>query len=197
MRKIVILLLCLFSFGFTFDGLDDGSGLPASRITVNSENFGNNLSPLDDTAQKAFETINLLETYNNADAQTATGWIKSGSNVYLHTITDNVGIGTSTPNSQLEIGGSFSSMVDIVSSDLTLDATHHRIIVTDTATITLPTAVGIAGREYNIISGLVGIGTVTIATTSGQTIRGDASLEMYDRGSVVVISDGSNWERGS
>lgn len=88
-------------------------------------------------------------------------------------------------------------MVDIVSSDLTLDATHHKVIVTNTATITLPTAVGITGREYNIINGMVGIGTVTISTTGGQTIRGDASLEMYDRGSVVVISDGSNWERGS
>lgn len=131
-------------------------------------------------------------TYLTSEADTLATVTARGATTF-----ENIGIGTSSPNSQLEIGGSFASKTTIVSGNTTLDATHHRIIVTNTATITLPTAVGIAGREYNIINGLVGIGTVTIATTSGQTIRGDASLEMYDRGSVVVISDGANWERGN
>jgi len=108
----------------------------------------------------------------------------------------NVGIGTTTPSSMLDIGGSFGSKVTIVSGNTSLNETHHKVIVTNTATITLPSAVGIEGREYNIIASS-GIGTVTIIGTGGQTIRGEASVEMYDAGSIVVISNGTNWERGS
>lgn len=60
MRKLFLLVAAFLCLGFTFDGLDDGSGLPAERITVQSEGFDSNLSPLDDTVQKALETIDQL-----------------------------------------------------------------------------------------------------------------------------------------
>lgn len=76
---------------------------------------------------------------------------------------------------------------------LALDATHGVVTVSATATITLPTAVGITGRVYHIKSIGAAI-TVTIATTSSQTIDGSTTQTIaiqYD--SISVVSDGSNW----
>lgn len=79
MRNIIlIILLAICSFGFTFDGLDDGSGLPAERITVNADSHDGVLSPLDDTVQKALDTIDDyspdLSAYWKSDGtSTATG----------------------------------------------------------------------------------------------------------------------------
>lgn len=62
-------------------------------------------------------------------------------------------------------------------------------------TLTLPTAVGCAGRTYELMN--VGAsGTVTIATTSSQTINGAAASgqNLTTQYSFLrVISDGANW----
>ena len=62
-----------------------------------------------------------------------------------------------------------------------------------TFTVTLPTAVSIAGQEFIIKNS--GTGVITIATTSSQTVDGGASgsvtLNQYD--SLSVMSDGANW----
>ncbi len=66
------------------------------------------------------------------------------------------------------------------------------------ATITLPTAVGITGKEYTIIhNGTSLTQAYTIATTSAQTINGVASGSyiLYTTGEILsVISDGANWQ---
>ena len=62
-----------------------------------------------------------------------------------------------------------------------------------TFTVTLLTAVGIAGQVFIIKNS--GTGVITIATTSSQTIDGGASgsilLNQYD--ALEVQSDGANW----
>lgn len=62
-----------------------------------------------------------------------------------------------------------------------------------TFAFTLPTAVGISGREYFMNN--AGTGTISINTTSAQTINGNASgvLTMAQFHSYVVMSDGANW----
>lgn len=74
-----------------------------------------------------------------------------------------------------------------------LDASHCVVTVSATATITLPTAVGILGRIYRI-KNIGAAATVTIATTSSQTIDGITTQTLtvqYD--SITIISDGANW----
>jgi hypothetical protein len=61
-----------------------------------------------------------------------------------------------------------------------------------TFTITLPTAVGISGKQYIIKNS--GNGVVTLNTTSSQTIDGSTSLTLTQNDTVEVISDGSNWK---
>ncbi len=92
--------------------------------------------------------------------------------------------------------GSFTLQTIAVSSNCELNYSHHTILASNTIDIILPTAVGVLGREYNIIN--VGTGVITIKTTSSQTINGESTLIISDQwSSVVLISDGSNWVRGS
>lgn len=62
----------------------------------------------------------------------------------------------------------------------------------NTFTVTLPTAVGIAGKQYCVKNS--GTGVITIATTSAQTIDGTASKVLsvqYE--SLWFMSNGANW----
>jgi hypothetical protein len=61
-----------------------------------------------------------------------------------------------------------------------------------TFTITLPTAVGISGKQYIIKNS--GNGVVTLNTLSSQTIDVSTSLTLTQNDTVEVISDGSNWK---
>jgi hypothetical protein len=73
-------------------------------------------------------------------------------------------------------------------------AQHHYVNVTVSGkTVTLPTAVGCAGREYKIDN--ASTGDITIATTSplGQTIEGETTQTVPINSCIQVYSDGANW----
>jgi len=82
-----------------------------------------------------------------------------------------------------------------VSSNYTLTDNDDYINVTSSCTITLPTAVGRSGKRYVIKC--VGTVTATIASTSSQTIDGNAASSYSFGGPnfnvLIVYSDGSNW----
>ena len=62
-----------------------------------------------------------------------------------------------------------------------------------TFAITLPTAVGITGQIYDVKS--TSTGTITINTTSSQTIDGNASgtMTLVQWDNITFVSDGANW----
>jgi hypothetical protein len=73
--------------------------------------------------------------------------------------------------------------------DTTIDCTANSF------TVTLPTAVGISGKVYNVINS--GAGTITLATTSSQVIGNisPTTTITINPGEVVnVQSDGANWK---
>lgn len=110
-----------------------------------------------------------------------------------------VGIGTVTPNSTLQVNGSFGCALVTKTANYTATSSDCNILVDSTGgvvTITLPTAVGIAGRIYNIKDwkGQSLINNITIATTSAQTIDGAATVAILTAyREVSVTSDGANW----
>jgi hypothetical protein len=83
----------------------------------------------------------------------------------------------------------------ITTSDYTIDCTSG------TFTVTLPTAVGIAGQVFNIINS--GSGVITLATTSSQTIGNgtyatglpfNATTQTINPGEVLnVQSTNAHW----
>jgi hypothetical protein len=64
------------------------------------------------------------------------------------------------------------------------------IVCTGTFTVTLPSAVGITGKQYEIKSKS---GVVTVATTASQTIDGNASMSVPAQSNMSVVSDGTVW----
>ena len=91
-------------------------------------------------------------------------------------------------------GARITRVVSSISSPTTLGAaasTDYVALVSGTTTVTLPTAVGNTNL-YRIKNS--GVATVTIATTSAQTIDGSATASLpVPNTSLSIISDGSNW----
>lgn len=104
----------------------------------------------------------------------------------------NVGIGTTTPNSTLQVNGALSlPLVTPSIYNYNVTATDYTINVTIiNSLITLPSAVGITGRIYFIKANGY---TTTILTTSSQTIDGAAPPSIANGTGLMVQSDGSNW----
>ena len=107
-----------------------------------------------------------------------------------------VGIATDSPTSTLHSAGSFSANITSVAAAITLSSTHCVVYCSGTTSyaVTLPTAVGITGRMYYIKKTSTSAYTLTITTTSSQTIDGATSLAFTQQyASYTVISNGSNW----
>jgi len=90
--------------------------------------------------------------------------------------------------------GGITRSINVVSTPTNAGSTastDYVYLVSGTTTVTLPTAVGNTNR-YTIKR--VGVNTVTIATTSAQTIDGSASATLnvqYE--SLDLVSDNANW----
>lgn len=71
----------------------------------------------------------------------------------------------------------------------------HIVLMNTTSaalTLTLPSAIGIVGRQYIVVN--VGTKILTIATVSAQTINGGTSISLPAQYfSVMLLSDGANW----
>lgn len=107
-----------------------------------------------------------------------------------------VSIGGQAPVSTLDVRGSFSAAYVAKTANYTATVSDRTIECTaNTFQVTLPTAVGIKGREYIIVNS--GAGTITIGTTSSQTfvnvVATPTTLTLPAVGSYRVQSNGANW----
>lgn len=93
----------------------------------------------------------------------------------------------------LSITGGLQTAYVAKSTTYTLTASEYYVAVSGNITITLPTAVGCAGRRY-VVKKIDSGTTVTIATTSSQTIDGAAPGTLTTQwSSLKVFSNGANW----
>jgi len=150
--------------------------------------------------------------YRNAymltEASTATdglGWLRTyaGINFSYATVIQSmnltngfVGFTQAVPTSTVHVNGSFATAYVAKTALYTLTDADHTVEVTSgTHTQTLPTAVGITGREYFITNS--GAGVVTVATTSSQTFVNvtatPTTLTLNQFQGVTVKSNGANW----
>jgi hypothetical protein len=115
------------------------------------------------------------------------------SNVYAQ-----VGIGTVSPLSTLDVRGSFSGNYRSFTGNTSASSTDYTLTFTGTtaSSVTLPDATGCTGRVYLIknasTSGVTPL--VTVITTSSQTIDGISSYLLDQRyEGVMLTSNGTNW----
>jgi len=181
-----------------------GAGISASLSLKNSVTSGQVLKTgTGYTAYKTFSAsdmglynsgagnISILNDFASGNINFSTG---GSSTSYLAiSSAGNVSVGNVTATSTLHLQGSFSSSFTATAIDLTATIAHNVIAVTATSkTVTLPTAVGITGREYTIK--LTASGTGTVATTSSQTIDGSTTYSLSAQYKYVTVkSDGANW----
>ena len=107
-----------------------------------------------------------------------------------------IGIGTTSPNSTLDVRGSVSAKYTSFSGSTTAAATDNMLVFTGTsaATLTVPDATTCTGRYYWIKNTSSNSSTLTIATTSSQTIDGLASWTLTQTNKAIrLVSDGTNW----
>lgn len=78
-----------------------------------------------------------------------------------------------------------TSSYTIGDNDYFIDCTSNSF------TVTLPTAVGNAGQIYIIKNS--GSGTITVDTTSSQTLDGQSTITLSQYNSITVESNNSNW----
>ncbi|MBK7557527.1 MAG: hypothetical protein IPI54_04125 [Chitinophagaceae bacterium] len=109
-----------------------------------------------------------------------------------------IGIGTTSPNSTLDIRGSLSLNYRAFTAGTTASATDNTLIFTGTlaATVTLPDASTCMGRIYSIknASTTIPLPVLTIATTAAQTIDAAAGWVLNDtKEMITLVSDGTNW----
>jgi len=101
-----------------------------------------------------------------------------------------VGINTGQlANSTLQIEGSVSTAITSTNTHLTLDETHHTVIVNSNSTISLPAPSTCNGRYYIIKNTTNG----TISISSFLDSSGATSTTIEANSSIQVQSNGSNW----
>jgi len=107
-----------------------------------------------------------------------------------------IGIGTTSPNSTLDIRGSLSLNYRAFTAGTTASTTDNTLIFTGTlaATVTLPDASTCLGRVYSIknASTTIPLPVLTIATTAAQTIDAAAGWVLNDtKEMITLVSDGT------
>ena len=114
--------------------------------------------------------------------------LDSGQNLQLN------GSGQLQLGSTTKIAGQITLNYVAKTANYTLGTADHCVNATSgTFAFTLPTAVGITGRKYVIKNS--GTGTITINTTSSQTIDQFSSggITLAQWGVKTVMSNGANW----
>jgi hypothetical protein len=92
----------------------------------------------------------------------------------------------------VKANASFTLPYRAITALRTLDATDYTVDCTaNSFTVTLPTAVGITGRIYQINNS--GTGTITVDANGTETINGDLTQTLSQHEQITVQSTGSNW----
>lgn len=104
----------------------------------------------------------------------------------------NVGVGTITPESALEVNGAFGTTIKTITTSATLDntATVWYAMPTASMTLTLPNPNNVKNRRYIIVNR----STLTInITPSYVNLVGTTTATLLTGSSLEIISDGANW----
>jgi len=107
------------------------------------------------------------------------------------------GLGTVSPHSRLHVNGAVATPVGTYAGDVTLNDSHSVVLVDasgGTRTVTLPSAVGIAGRQYTIKKIDATNFGVVIDPEGVERIEGLATHTLIGQWRYAsIVSDGIGW----
>jgi lysophospholipase L1-like esterase len=165
-------------FAITFDQPDDGSDLKGWQVRANNHSA---------TLSAGYDKLETSGAFKIGSAST-------GVEFYGPTGTiASFAAATTAPTSGVSIFTSLGLNYVAKTANYTLTSSDYLVNCTSNSfTITLPTAVGCAGRIY-IIKNTGTATTITIATNSSQTIDGSAPGIITTLTPLRLMSDGANW----
>lgn len=102
-----------------------------------------------------------------------------------------VGVGTTSPLSTLDVNGSLSLEITTTVGNLTLDETNHTIVLSGNHVITLPVANTCQGRIYVVKNPTTN--SPTISTYNN--LKGNATTSISSETTIKLQSDGTNWQQ--
>ncbi len=141
-----------------------------------------------------FQNANQVFSFNTV-VDSGASFLKQ--NILAMTTDGNVGIGTGTPNSGLDIQNSFALRRTATAISISTDNDIIIGVTTTPVTITLSTTDTVVGRTIIVKdeSGTAGSSNITIDTEGSENIDGSATgiSIVANFGSVRLYSDGSNW----
>jgi hypothetical protein len=185
-----------------WDALAGTDGIKLSSVSTQAASdaqvlLQTNLSGANVNSNQTTYTFRATNTHTGTGSSNIAAYLLAGNgsnNYALITDGGNSGFATLTPNSIVQVSGSLSLKYVAKTANYTADITDYLIDCTsNTFTITLPTAVGIEGRTYIVKNS--GAGTITIATTSSQTIDGATTKTLNTQYSgLTLVSDNVNWK---
>jgi hypothetical protein len=150
---------------------------------------------------KSNGNVMLVADNNNDDPSASFTFFNNGEGAANIVMTlaesGNLGIGVPTPNSRLHVAGPISTAVKTIGADIVLDDSHSMVLCDGpagtTLNIGLPSAAGIAGRQYTL-KNIAGNSAVNIKPFSTETIDGvNGYLMDVQYKYVTLLSDGANW----
>ena len=199
--------------GTGFNSLYVSTAAPTGGLIIESNVGIGSLAP--GTALDVNGTVRASAFSGDGSALTnisAGGWTDGGTTVYNTTGSDNVGIGTTTPqggfvvtngnvgigtwapNSLFNVKGSLSAVVVSKSSSYTATASDYMILVSGNTTITLPAAAGVNGRMYVIKKTDSSATILTVAANGAETIDGFNTISTTTQyQAYTIVCDGSGW----
>ncbi len=178
-----------------------GTTAPASLFTVNAP-ITNDASTVTAMITSAADANKGLVIQRHSATQSASlleiqGSTGAANILFKVDASGNLTAQSATFTGTLTVNGSITTAFAAKSASYTVTSTDSVLTgnaTTSPVTFTLPTASGIAGREYTFKKIDSSANAVTIATSSSQTIDGLATYSLASQWKYVrVISDGSNW----
>lgn len=105
-----------------------------------------------------------------------------------------VGVGTSSPKSMLDVNGSLGTKVSAITANTTLDINYSVVLCNSSSamTVTLPAAATCSGRQYTIKN--INTGAVTITPNGSETIDAETFYKLSQQYDIIsIVSNGTNW----
>lgn len=176
------------------------NSIPSSAVMFSTANVANGIVLLDSLGR--LPTLNGSNLTAVSVGPGTTGKLSKWNST--STLTDSIvtedsgkiGIGTATPFSTQEVGGSLG--LKLVSKTTNYTASQETVIICDasagTITITLPLAVGVVNRMYHIKKVDSSDNLVIVEASGSETIDGQLTATIDTQyNSYQIICDGIQW----